>query len=309
MAADELDSEPRHQLEGRDGIAERFAHPREQGEGGCGRGQRRKCGGGGRGPREQSQGRGRHDAQSPLGADEQLLEVVARVVLAKAGELVEHATVRQHHLESQDQRAHHAVAEHGRSAGIGGDDAAQRRAAFGAERHRQQPTSGIGGGLQLGEHATCLGGHRVARGVDCADAAQAPERHQDLVARRPRRCATAVTRVAALWHDRDALARAEPDERGHACRRVRESDQRRRPAMQAAEIGFKRSAVGGRVQPSARPQDLPERAYRSGRHRLRGAGHASHLTERRATPPESRRIRPWVAPAGPRCVPRAADGS
>ncbi len=171
-----------------------------------------------------------------------------------------------------------------------------------------RPAAG-GGGLQLGEHAAGLGRHRVARGVDRADAAQAPQRHQDLVAGGTRRRASAVAGVAALRHDGDALARAELDECGHPGRRIRERDERRRPAMQAAEIGFEGCAVGGRFQPAAGPQDFLERADRSGRHRLVGAVHAGHLTERRATPPGSRRIRPWLAPAGPRCVPRAADGS
>jgi hypothetical protein len=49
-------------------------------------------------------------AERTLGADEEGLDVVARVVLAQALEAREHAAVGEHDLEAEHQVAHHAVA-------------------------------------------------------------------------------------------------------------------------------------------------------------------------------------------------------
>ena len=142
MAAREFERDARHELEGRHRVAERFAQAAEELERSGRRGEANECGRNRGGSRKQAQRRRRHDAERALGADEELLEVVARVVLAQRRELVQHAPVRQHDLEAEHEGAHHAVAQHGRAAGIGRDDAAQRRAALGAERHRQQSVDG-----------------------------------------------------------------------------------------------------------------------------------------------------------------------
>ena len=65
-----------------------------------------------------------------LGADEELLEVVAGVVLAQRAQPVPHPPVGQHHLEAQHQVAHHPVAQHRGTAGVGRDVAADRAAAL-----------------------------------------------------------------------------------------------------------------------------------------------------------------------------------
>ncbi len=153
VADDELEGDARQELEGRDRVALRLAQHAEQRQRGGRRLERDEGGRHGRGARKQPQRRGRHDAERALGADEQLLQVVARVVLAQGRQLVEHAPVGQHDLEAEHERTHHAVAQDRRAAGIGRDDAAERRAALGAERHRQQAVHGGGRGLQLGEHA------------------------------------------------------------------------------------------------------------------------------------------------------------
>ena len=61
---------------------------------------------------EQAQHRGRDDAERALGADEQLLHVVAGVVLAQAAQAVPDAAVGQHHLQPEHQVARVAVAQH-----------------------------------------------------------------------------------------------------------------------------------------------------------------------------------------------------
>ena len=82
-----------------------------------------------------------------LGADEELLQVVAGVVLAQRPQPVPHPAVGQHHLEPEHQVAHHAVAQHRRAAGVGREVAADGAGALGAERQREQPARGRGGVL------------------------------------------------------------------------------------------------------------------------------------------------------------------
>ncbi len=94
VADDELQGDARHKLEGRHRIPLRFAQHAEQpqrGGRGVERDERRRYGGG---ARKQPERRGCHDAERALGADEELLQVVAGVVLAQRGQLVEHPAVR-----------------------------------------------------------------------------------------------------------------------------------------------------------------------------------------------------------------------
>jgi hypothetical protein len=87
------------------------------------RGQRRHGGQRGhlrRRQRVQLQRRGGDDAEGAFGADEQVLEVVAGVVLAQAAQAVPDLAAGQHDLEAQRQVARVAVAQHLRAAGIGG---------------------------------------------------------------------------------------------------------------------------------------------------------------------------------------------
>ena len=234
-------------LEGRDRIAERLAQP-----GRAARARRRATRGATKAVAVAA-GRGnsrrrcrRHDAERAFGADEELLQVVAGVVLAQRRQLVEHAPVRQHDLEAEHERAHHAVAQHRRAAGIGRDDAAERRAALGSERHRQQAIDGGGGGLQLGQHAAGLGGQRIARSGSTARILRMrrSDRRISLPAGARRRAA-AVARVAALRHERDPLARAMADKLRHARGRIGQGDQGRTAPVNAAKIGFEGRAIGG----------------------------------------------------------------
>ena len=284
MSAGEFERDARHELEGRHRVAERFAQAAEKRER-CGRcAEADECGRNRGGSRKQAQRRRRHDAERALGADEELLEVIARVVLAQCRELVQHAPVRQHDLEAEHEGTHHAVAQHGRAAGIGRDDAAQRRAALGAERHRQQPVDGGRRGLQFGEHAARFRGQGVVLRGHRADLPHAPQRQQDLVAAWPRRRTAAIAGVAALRHDGDALARAQLDEACNARGRIRQCDERRSAAMQPPEVDLEWLAIGGGLEPAARTEHVLQRLQGGRRHGGDGAIHAGHLTERRVAP-------------------------
>ena len=62
---------------------------------------------------KQAKGRCRHARRACLGADEKLLQVVARAVLAQCAESwFNTAPVRQHDLEAEHEGAHHAVAQY-----------------------------------------------------------------------------------------------------------------------------------------------------------------------------------------------------
>ena len=62
---------------------------------------------------------GGDDAQRALRAHEQMLQVVAGVVLLQLGQIVQHAPVGQHHFETLHEIARIAIGEHGGAAGIG----------------------------------------------------------------------------------------------------------------------------------------------------------------------------------------------
>ncbi|MNE04001.1 hypothetical protein D3C80_965220 [compost metagenome] len=87
---------------------------------------------------EQLQGRRCDDAHGALGADEQLLQVIAGVVLAQPLQAIEDLTVRHDRLNAQHQVAHHAVAQDGGAAGIGRDDAADGGRAFGSQAEGEE---------------------------------------------------------------------------------------------------------------------------------------------------------------------------
>ena len=144
--------------------------------------------------RHQLQHRRGDDAERPLGADEQVAEVVAGIVLAQLPEAVPHLAGGEHHLDAENQFARVAIGEHAGAAGIGRQVAADLARALRGERQRKQPVGDVGGGVGVGEHDAGLGGHRIARRVDLADPVQPRQRQHHLAAaarrapgRRPRR--------------------------------------------------------------------------------------------------------------------------
>ena len=64
--------------------------------------------------REELQHGGGDDAERSFGADEELLQVVAGVVLAQSAQAVPHSAIGKHHLEAQHQVAGIAEAQHAR---------------------------------------------------------------------------------------------------------------------------------------------------------------------------------------------------
>ena len=81
-------------------------------------------------PRHQPQHRRGDDAERAFGADEQILQVVAGIVLLQLVEIVQHAAVGQHHFEAERMRARDAMRERRGAAGIGGEIAADGAGAF-----------------------------------------------------------------------------------------------------------------------------------------------------------------------------------
>ena len=163
-----------------------------------------------RGLREELQHRGGDDAERALGADEELLQVVAGVVLAQAAQAVPDAAVGQHHLEPEHQLARVAVAQHVDAARVGREVAADLAAALGGERERETGARPLGGLLHRRQHAARLDRHGVVERVDRAHAVHARERSRPpRAACRVGHRAAAQAGVAALRHDRDALARAQ----------------------------------------------------------------------------------------------------
>jgi hypothetical protein len=89
--------------------------------------------------------------------------------------------VRQHRLEPQHERAHHAVADHVRAARVGRDVAADRARAARAEVEREEQPDLLGGGLQRLQRAAGLHGGRAADGIDFLDGRHALERDDDVL--------------------------------------------------------------------------------------------------------------------------------
>ncbi|MGY3329300.1 hypothetical protein ACVILI_002317 [Mesorhizobium sp. USDA 4775] len=113
-------------------------------------------------------GRG-DDAERAFRADEDLLEVVAAIVLAQHLQPVPDAAVGQHHFEPEHKVARHAVAQHVEAAGIGGDVAADAAASLRAEGDRQQAVVLFRRALGVLEDAAGLDHHGEVDRADRAD--------------------------------------------------------------------------------------------------------------------------------------------
>ena len=157
---------------------------------------------------------GGNDAERSFRADKQLLEVVTGIVLAQSAQPVPDAPVGQHDFQAEDLVARGAVAQHIDAAGVGREVAADLAAALGGKRKREQPACVGGRFLHRGQHAACLDGHRVIQGIELADPAHARKREHDLAPGPARHRAAGKAGIAALRHERDALARAERDHAG-----------------------------------------------------------------------------------------------
>src|SRR5215510_2700683 len=103
-------------------------------------------------PRKQFQDRSRDDPERAFCSDEQMTQIVASIVFFELAQIVEDAAVREHHLEPEHQVAGDPIGERARTAGIGGEVAADGAAPFGAERERKQPPCSSRGLLGLDEN-------------------------------------------------------------------------------------------------------------------------------------------------------------
>ncbi len=167
------------QLEGRHGVAGLAAGAREQLGGGEHVAHRDEGGRRIERPRKQLHDRRSDQPERALRAHEQMLEVVAGVVLAQPAQPVPHLPVGQHDLEPEHEIAGIAVAQHGGAAGIGREIAADLAAAFGGEAEREQAIVLRRRGLQIGEDAARLDRHRVGQRIDVADPVHAAEADDD----------------------------------------------------------------------------------------------------------------------------------
>ena len=212
----ELDADARHDLEAGHGAGGAVARKIEQRQR---RLRRRHADEGGRGrarARKELQHRRGDDAERAFRADEQVLEIVAGVVLLELVEAVHHGAVRQHHFDAEREIARDAVSERAGAAGIGRKIAADGGAAFAAERERKQPVGGGGGGLRIRQHHAGLAGHGARSRIDLADLVEPREREDDLVAAFVRDRAADHAGVAALRHDRGAGLGGELEDGGNS---------------------------------------------------------------------------------------------
>ncbi|KAI3488765.1 hypothetical protein L1887_47106 [Cichorium endivia] len=159
-----------------------------------------------RGSARRSDGDAGDEADSALGADEELLEVKAGVVLAQRRERVHDGAVRQHHLEAEHGAVQAAVAEEAQAAGIGSDVASDVTRALGTEVERHHVTLLANVVVEALEDAACVAYERAGHLVERADLVEAAELDDDLI--EYRYTATDKTRVASLRHDGDVLRMA-----------------------------------------------------------------------------------------------------
>ena len=191
---------------------------------------------------EQPQRRRGDDAERAFGADEQVAQIVAGIVLLQLRQRVQHAPVGEHHFQPERHLARHAIGQRRGTAGIGGEVAADGAASFGAERQRKQAVDVAGALLRDLQHHAGLAGHGVGRGVDVADAVHPPHRHHHLAMMRGLPADQAG--IAALRHQRDALLGGEPADRGHLRGRTGPQHQRRAAVIEVALLGEVRRDVG-----------------------------------------------------------------
>ena len=166
-----------------------------------------------RGAARQPQHGAGDDAERALGADQQLLDVIALIGLGDLREIGEHGAVRQHRLEAENALSHGAVAKGLAAAGIGRDHAADGGAVAGADIDAgRQPMSGRGL-LEGAERHAGLDQRRPGARVECDDPLHPAQRHDH----RPRggRGAAGNARATALGNDGDTLPAAQRDDRRH----------------------------------------------------------------------------------------------
>ena len=251
-----VDADARHELEARHAAGGALLRDAEQIERGLRRRHADERGLDRARARHQPQHRRGDDAERALGADEQVLQVVAGVVLLELVEVVEHAPVGEHDLEAEHMRARDAVGERRRAAGIGGEIAADGAGAFRRQQLRIEPVDRGRRLARAAERHAGLAGDGVGDRVDLADAVEPRERQHDLAMVRDLPADEAG--IAALRHDRRARLVGELEDRGDLGDRARAQHHRRAAVIEIAlldEIGLLRGRIGDGV---ARADDRRE---------------------------------------------------
>jgi hypothetical protein len=192
--------------------------------------------------RHQLQAGGGDDAKRAFGADQQVREIVAAIVLLERRKPLIEAAIGEHRLDPLDEAAHRAEAQHLGAAGVGRDESADRCRSPGAQGERETAAGGGGGIMQLGKDHACLAHRDIGGGVEGADAVHPPQGKDQGVARLVRRRPADHRRVAALRHQRHALRRAKRDQLGHIFP-ARRRQQGRGPAMKRPRQSVSHGAI------------------------------------------------------------------
>ena len=212
--------------------------------------------------RKELQARGRDHAERAFRADEQVVEVVAGVVLAQAREPVEHPPVgaARPRVRARDRAPRRSAARSGRrrwSRGCRRSGSCPRRRAT-AERSGRRRSAADCTSARMQPASTVI---VKFGGVERADAVHAAQREHDLVAAGAGRRAAAVAGVAAVRHDADAELVAD---REHL-RRSRRSRRAGRPAAsrRGTGRGNRRGTARFDPAPSMQPAGPSARRMRS----------------------------------------------
>jgi len=217
-----------------------------------------------------------NDAERAFGADEQVLEVVAGIVLAQAAQAIPDFAAGQHDLQAERQFAHVAVAQHLHAAGVGGEVAANLAAAFRRQGEREEASRRVRCLLHCRQRATGFDGDGVVAGIDGQHAVQAAEAEHDglpgrIGGRRP-----AQAGVAALRHDGHAGRYAGPDHCRHVFDAARPHDAARRTPVTPTPVVDERRDVG-RLGQHLRGADDADKGW----DQVRRAGRRGHGGRRR----------------------------
>jgi hypothetical protein len=107
-----------------------------------------------------------YHAECAFRADEQLLQVISGIVLDDVAHGRNHGTVCENRFDAKHLLAHHAVTHDAVAAGIGGDVAADGRAAPCAQVQRKKQSGVLGGFLDFLQGSACTDGHRAVDTVN-----------------------------------------------------------------------------------------------------------------------------------------------
>ncbi len=129
-----------------------------------------------------------------------MFQIVAGIVLQELVEIGDDGAVRQHHFETEHQRARHAVADDAVAAGIGGKISADRTRAARSQIERKEESGFVSGFLNRLQRRAGLDGHGRAGVIDLLDADHALQRNRD--PSRLGRGAAAQAGQSALRHER-----------------------------------------------------------------------------------------------------------